>query len=332
MVGSANVDLVVEVPRRPAPGETLLGGDLQRFAGGKGANQAAGAARCGAVVEFVARVGDDADGAFVRQQLAAAGVGLSGVTDGPRATGSAIIMLTPDGENSIVVSPGANAELHVDRIEQQRGTWHTARVLVLSLEIPLETVAHVAREAAATGARIVVNAAPAAPLDGETLRLCDPLIVNEHEARVLSGGDDSAPQLAQALLALGARSVVVTLGARGALVAEASTLTHIPAFAVPVVDTTGAGDVFVGAVACELARGASLIAATEFASAAAALAVQRIGAQASYADRAEIEAFMSGAGTVEPRSCGPDTIGPDPTKARTAAGTDEETPHEFDDR
>lgn len=301
VVGSANVDLVVEVPRRPGDGETLLGGDLLRLPGGKGANQAVAAARCGARVELTACLGEDADGARLLERLEEAGVGTVGVSTAGRPTGTAIILLTPDGENSIVVSPGANAVLDVDRAERGSAAWADAPVVVLSLEIPLQTIAHVAARASAAGARVLVNAAPAAVLDAATLAVCDPLVVNEHEAGgvlgMVEGGPDRGDPvlLAERLLAAGARSAVVTLGAEGSVVAEAGGSTRVPACSVRAVDTTGAGDAFVGAVACELARGAGLVDAVRFATAVSAVSVQRVGAQASYPGRAEVEAFLRAA-------------------------------------
>lgn len=342
VVGSANLDLVVRVPRRPAGGETLLGADPLRLPGGKGANQAVAAARCGAAVEFTGCLGDDAEGRFLRERLAEAGVGTAGVAAGERPTGTALILLTPDGENSIVVSPGANAELDAARADRASDAWLGARVVVLNFEIPLETVAHVAARASDAGSRVLINAAPAAGLGAATLAVCDPLVVNEHEARgvlaaveiageaaalstsapasapapasavtvtdgrgrAASGPVEPAPgfgdpgALAERLLSAGARSAVITLGARGCVLAEAGAaggpnrVASLPAHRVPVVDTTGAGDAFVGALACELARGAGLAEAARFATAASALAVQGVGAQASYAVRAEIEGFL----------------------------------------
>lgn len=299
VVGSANADLVVQVPRRPGGGETLLGGDLQLLPGGKGANQAAAAGRCGADVAFVGCIGSDANGGFLRGQLEAAGVGTSALAEGSRPSGTAIIFLTPDGENSIVVSPGANHELDVERVERSAGTWASARVVVLSLEIPHETAFHVAARAAGAGTRVILNAAPATRLGPAVLAVCDPLIVNEHEAlEALGVGEDDPdaedyPRLAERLRAAGARSVVVTLGADGAVIADADGLSRVPAYAVRAVDTTGAGDAFVGAVAGELAAGSALLDAVRFATAVSAVSVQRVGAQASYADRAEVEAFIA---------------------------------------
>ncbi|MHA3722292.1 ribokinase [Leucobacter sp. HY1910] len=305
VVGSANADLVVEVPRRPGGGETLLGGDLALLPGGKGANQAAAAARCGAPVSFVACVGVDANGSFLLEKLEDAGVDVTGVMRAPRPTGTAIIFLTPDGENSIVVSPGANQALDLDALKRAESSWQGAQVVVLSLEIPLETALHVAAQARAAGARVVLNAAPSVQLAGSVLEACDPLIVNEHEALEVLGASLSDPdaqnysRLAERLLAAGARSVVVTLGADGAIVAEhggegeRARLTQVPAYRVQAVDTTGAGDAFVGAVAGELAAGAALEDAVRFATAVSAVSVQRVGAQSSYANRAEIEEFIA---------------------------------------
>ncbi|WP_449281066.1 ribokinase [Leucobacter sp.] len=305
VVGSANADLVVEVPRRPAGGETLLGGDLRVLPGGKGANQAAAAARCGADTGILACVGDDANGALLRERLAAAGVDTAGLLGAGRPTGTAIILVTPDGENSIVVSPGANAALDAELAERSSDVWRAARVVVLSLEIPEPTAFHVAARAAAAGGRVVLNAAPATRIASATLRLCDPLIVNEHEALAALGEEAREPaglsragyeELSRRLCAAGARSVVITLGADGAIVADVGDAApeHVPAHRVRAVDTTGAGDAFVGAVACELARGAELVEAVRFATAVSAVSVQRLGAQASYADRAEVEAFIAG--------------------------------------
>lgn len=283
VVGSANVDLVVRVPRRPAGGETLLGGDLLRLPGGKGANQAAAASRCGARVGLVACLGDDADGAFLLARLAEAGVDTHGTTrTADRPTGTAIITITPDGENAIVVSPGGNAELDVDRVEGGRAVWADARVVVMSLEIPLATVDHVAAHATEAGVRVVLNAAPWAELDRATLAVCDPLIVNEHEARdvlraaaetadAVDAADPDHERLAERLLATGARSVIVTLGAAGCIVVEhgeTGGVARVPAHRVPVVDTTGAGDA--------LAAG-WIVGGPELALEAAARCIRRMG-------------------------------------------------------
>ncbi|MFV0252154.1 MAG: ribokinase [Beutenbergiaceae bacterium] len=295
--GSANVDLVVQVDRRPQGGETLLGSDVVKHPGGKGANQAAAAARSGSEVVFLGAVGADDHGSFLRQSLANVGVDTDGLAASDRPTGTAMILVTPDGENSIVVSPGANFGIDVSNAEDAARQWHRADVLVLNLEIPLQTVEYLAQEAAAEGIRVLLNAAPAYPLAPELFHACDPLVVNEHEARTVlgeaAGTADTAQELAAGLLQAGARSVVITLGAQGAVMATATGSGVIPAYDVPAVDTTGAGDAFVGATAALLADGRSLQVAVEYATAMSALAVQRPGAQSSYANREDVEAFVA---------------------------------------
>ncbi|PRI11284.1 ribokinase [Leucobacter massiliensis] len=302
VVGSANADLVAEVPRRPGAGETLLGGDLRLLPGGKGANQAVAAARCGAATVMLGCVGRDANGAFLRERLIAAGVEVSGLAEVDRPTGAALILVTPDGENSIVVAPGANAEAGPELLERGAAALADARILVLSLEIPAETAFAFAAAAARSGTRTVFNAAPARSIPAEVLRSCDPLIVNEHEACAALGEPETEvtdfEALARRLLAAGARSVVITLGAEGAVVAEGTgggdpVVARIAAHRVRAVDTTGAGDAFVGAVACELARGAELDEAVRFATAVSAMVVQRLGAQSSVPERAETEAYLA---------------------------------------
>lgn len=298
VLGSANADLVVDVERRPGAGETLLGGDLRQYPGGKGANQAAAAARSGADVTFLGAVGHGGNGDFLLAALADAGVDVSRVARVERPTGCALIFITPDGENSIVVSPGANATIDVAAAEAVSDCWAAADVLVLALEIPLATVEHVVARAAELGVRVLLNAAPAQVIGRETLSRCDPLVVNEYEARLVLG-EGSQPEeatfeeLAAALLAAGARSVVITLGADGALVADGAGMRRVPAYRVEVKDTTGAGDAFVGATGAELARGVPLADAVSFATAMSAVAVQGAGAQSSYADRAVVERFIA---------------------------------------
>ena len=294
VVGSANVDLVVQVHRRPQAGETLLGSDLSMHPGGKGANQAAASARAGAHTEFFGCVGDDDYAGLVRRSLQDAGVDLARVRTVERPTGTAIILVTPDGDNSIVVSPGANDDVDLDTVNAISAGSTSARVLVLSMEIPAATVQHCATTAADHGIRVVLNAAPARSVPASTLRVCDPLIVNEHEARIVLDRDaDSFEGLAEGLLDAGARSVVITLGGDGALIADEHGLSREPGHAVDVVDTTGAGDAFVGATACELARGATVRDAVRFAVAMSALSVTRAGAQTSYPDRAAVDAFVA---------------------------------------
>ena len=301
VVGSANADLVVGVDQRPAAGETVLGSDLAIHPGGKGANQAAAAARLGARTTLLARVGDDAYGRMLGQAQREAGADTTGLLEGKDApTGVALITVDSAGDNSIVVSQGANARLTPQDVTAARALFETAAVVSLQLEIPLETVAAAALTAARSGARVVLNPSPPAPLPDDVLALCDPLVVNEHEARRLladsaaegSGNDltGTPEEWATALLELGPRSVVVTLGGAGALAASPGTGTvRVPSPTVEAVDTTGAGDAFTGALGWRLGRGDTLVDAVRYAVRVGSFAVTRAGAQESYPSAEEIE-------------------------------------------
>ncbi|MFD5077952.1 ribokinase [Streptomyces sp. NPDC058371] len=294
VVGSANADLVIGVERRPAAGETVLGSDLAVHPGGKGANQAVAAARLGARTALLARVGDDGHGRLLLDSQRAAGVDTAGVLVGGAPTGVALITVDPSGDNSIVVSPGANGRLTPADIRAAGGLrlLHASRVVSAQLEIPLETVVEVVRNLA-PGSRFVLNPSPPVPLPAEVLAACDPLIVNEHEARVLLG-EAAGPEpedWAQALLGLGPRSVVVTLGAAGALVADADGTTRIPSVKVTAVDTTGAGDAFTAALAWRLGAGAPLAEAAAHAARVGAAAVTKEGAQVSFPTAEEVAAL-----------------------------------------
>ncbi|XVS64452.1 ribokinase [Actinosynnema sp. CA-299493] len=273
VLGSANADLVVSVPRRPVGGETVLGGDTVVLPGGKGANTAVAAARLGAPVALVGAVGGDQYGELLLESLSSSGVRTDLVRTSSRPTGLAYITVTPDGENSIVVAPGANSDLGVSDVDAV--TWDDVSVLVCSLEVPVPTVSHAVRAAASRGVRPVLNLSPVVEVPAETLALLDPLIVNEHEAASLATSFEG-------LLALGPKSAVVTLGARGAAVVTPSGVVEVGAPEVSVVDTTGAGDAFAGALAFALSSGSSLPEAAGFAARVAALSVTSAGAQPSY--------------------------------------------------
>ncbi|MFF3784779.1 ribokinase [Streptomyces sp. NPDC001933] len=293
VVGSANADLVVGVERRPAAGETVLGSDLAVHPGGKGGNQAVAAARLGARTALLARVGDDAHGRLLLESQEAAGVETAGVLVGGAPTGVALITVDPSGDNSIVVSPGANARLTPQDIRAAGPLFAAARVVSVQLEIPLETVAEVAA-AMSAGTRLVLNPSPPAPLPDHVLAACDPLVVNEHEARCMLGDDaGSTPEeWARALLGRGPQSAVVTLGAAGALVADGRTgeVVTVPSLRVEAVDTTGAGDAFTAALAWRLGLGEELAQAAAFAVRVGAAAVTRQGAQASFPTAQEVPA------------------------------------------
>jgi ribokinase len=289
VVGSANADLVIGVERRPAAGETVLGSDLVVHPGGKGANQAVAAARLGARTALLARVGDDAHGRLLLDSQRAAGVDTAGVLVGGAPTGVALITVDPSGDNSIVVSPGANGRLTPEDVQSAGNLLAISRVVSAQLEIPLETVVEVVRNLA-PGSRFVLNPSPPRALPAEVLAACDPLIVNEHEARVIVGEDlgDSPEDWASALLALGPRSVVITLGARGALVASAEGAARVPSVKVETVDTTGAGDAFTAALAWRLGLDEPLAEAAAYAARVGAAAVTRAGAQESFPTAEEV--------------------------------------------
>ncbi|MFI5975005.1 ribokinase [Streptomyces sp. NPDC051452] len=293
VVGSANADLVIDVERRPAAGETVLGGDLAVHPGGKGANQAVAAARLGARTALLGRVGDDGHGRLLLDSLRAAGVDTAGVLVGGAPTGVALITVDPSGDNSIVVSPGANGRLAPRDVRAAAPLVHGCPVVSAQLEIPLETVVEVVRNLA-PGSRFVLNPSPPRPLPSEVLAACDPLIVNEHEARVILGdarlGEDPE-DWAHLLLAEGPRSVVVTLGAEGALVCDGSGARRVPSVKVDAVDTTGAGDAFTAALAWKLGSGAALADAAAYAARVGAAAVTKRGAQESYPTAEEVGAL-----------------------------------------
>ncbi|MCP2244858.1 ribokinase [Lentzea aerocolonigenes] len=286
VLGSANADLVVEVGRRPAGGETVLGGDTVVLPGGKGANTAVAAARVGASVALIGALGGDGYGSLLRESLESSGVDTSLVKTSQRPTGIAYITVTPDGENSIVVSPGANADVSSSDVDAV--SFDGAQVLTCSLEVPLETVIHAIDVAHAAGVRTVLNLSPVAEIPAETLGKLTTLIVNEHEAAQLASGFEG-------MLRLGPKSAVVTLGARGAAVVTGEGITEVPSIEVTeVVDTTGAGDAFAGALSARLAEGDTLVDAAKYAAEVAALSVTKAGAQPSYPTAAEVSSPAAG--------------------------------------
>jgi ribokinase len=291
VVGSLNLDLVIRVAELPGPGETVTGGDLFRNPGGKGANQAVAAARLGRRVAMIGCVGDDQAGADLLASLEGDGVDSSRVrvVDGV-PSGTAFITVRGDGENQIVVSPGANARLTPGDVAAAEAALAAATVTLLQLEIPLEAVAAAARTA---GGRVVLNPAPVRPLPAELLAQVDVLVPNRVELGQLAGGPAPSTVSEAVRLAgrLAARAVVVTLGADGALVVGDGQASHVPAVPVQPVDTTAAGDAFCGGLADALAAGAGLGDAARRAVRVAAAACLRHGAQASLPTPAEVAAL-----------------------------------------
>ncbi|MFF4123470.1 ribokinase [Microbispora rosea] len=300
--GSANMDLVAYVAQAPKPGETITGREFRTIPGGKGANQAIAAARAGADVAFLGAVGDDAFGPGLRAALAEAGVDTAGLRVVPGPSGVAHIVVQDGGDNSIIVVPGANGTV-TGPAGRDAEVIARSGALLLQLELPMDAVVAAARisraavpraavpRAAVSRAEVILTPAPAAPLPAELLEAVDLIVPNEHEAAALTGRDDPGDAL-EALLDL-VPEAVVTLGVRGALYGSRDgTRLHEPAVPVRAVDTTAAGDTFAGALAVARTEGAAPARALRFASAAAALSVQREGASTSMPHRHEIDRLM----------------------------------------
>jgi ribokinase len=294
VIGSLNADLVVRAPRFPEPGETISGEDLSIVPGGKGANQAVAAARQGASVAMVGRVGDDSFGPTLIQNLQDNQVETANVGTDVAATGTAIIVVDSSGQNSIVLSPGANGKVTPADVDAL--SFQSAKMLLLQLEIPLETVIYAASVARQNGLRVMLNPAPARQLPDSLLADADILIPNESELQLLSGkpvtDTDSAKSAAQVLLAKGVKTIIVTLGDNGALLVTGEKTFHIPTFKVEVVDTTAAGDAFIGGLTAALVNGKSLEEAVRYGNASGALATTKFGAQPSLPKRDEVEQLL----------------------------------------
>jgi len=293
VIGSLNADLVVRTPRFPGPGETISGEDLQIIPGGKGANQAVAAARQNASVAIMGKVGQDSFGPVLLDSLKSNKVDITNVKLEDSATGTATIIVDADGQNSIVLSPGANGKVtpaDVDALHIH------AKILILQLEIPLETVVHAAKWGKAKGMTVLLNPAPARQLPDELISTIDYLLPNETELSLLSGGSvkdvDTAESAAKKLLERGAGHVIVTLGEKGALAVLKNETLHVDSYKVKVVDTTAAGDAFIGGFASALSRSLEIKEALKYGNASGALAVTKFGAQPSLPIQEEVEKFI----------------------------------------
>ncbi|WP_460063849.1 ribokinase [Pseudomonas sp. S2_H08] len=296
VIGSLNMDLVTRAPRLPVGGETLIGHSFATVSGGKGANQAVAAARLGAQVAMVGCVGSDDYGVQLRSALLAEQIDCQAVSAVDDSSGVALIVVDDNSQNAIVIVAGANGAMTPAVIDRFDAVLQAADVIICQLEIPDATVGHALKRARALGKIVILNPAPASrPLPADWFAAIDYLIPNESEATVLSGlpvdSQETAESAASQLIAMGAGKVIITLGAQGSLFANGQSFEHFPAPKVKAVDTTAAGDTFVGGFAAALANGRSEAEAIRFGQIAAALSVTRAGAQPSIPTLSDVQAF-----------------------------------------
>ncbi|HEX4165115.1 MAG TPA: ribokinase [Bryobacteraceae bacterium] len=300
VIGSLNADLVQRVSRLPRPGETITGSELVIVPGGKGANQAYAAARLGGDVHMIGQVGEDAFGPALIHHLAAAGVDTSGIQNCSTATGTAVILVLPNGENVIIIAPGANGKLSPDLATDRLAVIERGSIVLLQLEIPLETIEVCLATARERGAITILDPAPAQVLSPTLLAMVDYLTPNQTEAAFLlkAEREASSPQeaedAARKLLLQGPSNVILKLGELGVVIADTAACAHVPGFSVKAVDSTAAGDTFNGALAFALSHNTPLLEAARFANAAAAISVTRHGAQSSIPDLSEVRSLLAG--------------------------------------
>lgn len=304
VIGSSNTDMIIKIPKLPKPGETVIGGNFYMASGGKGANQAIAAKRSGADVIFLTRVGDDDFGRSSIESYRKEGVEVNNIIkDKQQASGMAFIMVDSNGENSIAVASGANNGLLPDDIEKVSSVIYESDIVLLQLEIPIETVFSAVKLAFNENKTVILNPAPAQKLGDDLLRMVTIITPNENEAEILTGikvtDEATARKAADILLSKGVETVLLTMGSRGLLFKDKNRGEVIQAYKVNPVDTTAAGDVFNGAFAAALSHDMELHSAIKFASAAAGISVTKIGAQSSIPDRHEIEEFMKSGSLVD---------------------------------
>ena len=294
VIGSSNTDMVVMTSHFPAPGETILGGEFLMNAGGKGANQAVAAAKCGGEVFFIGKVGQDIFGENAVKNIQKEGIDVSGIsTDPDAASGVAQIIVDKKGENSIVVAPGANLKLNRSDIDHVIELIEQADIVLMQLEIPVDTILYTAKKAHKLGKKVILNPAPATSLPDELFEYLYMITPNESETELLTGikvtDQSSATKAAEVLKKRGVENVIITMGSKGAFVSTDNVNEIVPSYEVKAVDTTAAGDCFNGVLAVGLGKGMDIIESVRFANRAASIAVTRAGAQVSLPTRAEVE-------------------------------------------
>lgn len=298
VVGSCNTDMVVKSDRLPKPGETVLGGSFMMNSGGKGANQAVAVARLGGNATFITKTGNDLFGKQSIRMFKEENIDIDNILSDPSLpSGVALIMVDGDGENCIVVASGANANLSINDIEIVRDVIESADILLMQLEIPMDTVEYAAKIAFDKGVKVVLNPAPAARLSNELMRYLHTIVPNNTEAEILSGikvSDwDSAQNAANEISAKGVNNVIITLGAKGAFIKEGESYYEVPVEKINAIDTTAAGDTFCGAFCVAISEEKSIFDAVKFANKAAGITVTREGAQSAIPYRYEISAIKT---------------------------------------
>ena len=297
VIGSLNMDLVVRAGRMPAAGETIVGSEFKLIPGGKGANQAVAAARMGGAVSMVGRVGGDPFGETLRRSLSEQGVDVGRVrVDEDAPTGTAFIVVEEGGENRIIIVSGANGRVGADDLREAEPLIAAAKAMVLQFEVRLETVEQAMRVAREHDVPVILNPAPAYEVSLDFLHGLKYLVMNETECETITGiscdESEAVEDAADLLRRKGVETVIITLGANGALVAAGGGIEHVPGYPVEALDTTAAGDAFVGALAASVARGKPLAEAVRLANAAGAITVTRVGAQPSLPTWQEVAGFL----------------------------------------
>lgn len=297
VIGSSNTDLITTVKRLPGAGETIQGKFFFQAMGGKGANQALAAHRSGGNVSFITCLGSDSNGKNTLQYYKEEGLDVSSALIVDHVpSGTAVILVNDEGENCIVVTPGANHELSAEYIHTLEKAIAAARYVVLQMEIPLATVTKVCELAKKHDTQVVLNVAPAVEISKSLIEMSDILVLNESEIEIVSGSkieEEGEHKIIDTLLSQGAKTVILTLGSKGCIVKSKDTNQHIPAFQVKAVDTTAAGDTFCGSLVARLSKGDSMIEAVKFATTAAAICVTRLGAQPSIPTEQEVYDFQN---------------------------------------